>query len=155
MGAGINLHDASADRSITAIHVIDASSVDRTIVQGRIIGPDKVDRVFWDPSGTVSFSVTISPTVTGGSSYTSIVVTGSVTATATGGTGPYSYAWSLGDFTNTTPPSVTSPSSATTTFQQTNVAVDDTDSATFTVTATDSLANTATASISVFWNHLR
>lgn len=67
------------------------------------------------------------------------VYTESCTATASGGTGPYSYAWTfVSGFTSV----CNSPSSATTTFRAT--VTPGTENATWRVTATDSLSATAT-----------
>ena len=83
--------------------------------------------------------------VTGNRSGAGTVTTGSVTVTASGGTGPYTYAWTnvSGDtFT------VTSPTAATTTFSIT-VAVDEVKTAQYRCTVTDSLAATYAVDVSV------
>lgn len=71
--------------------------------------------------------------------------TNAVTATPSGGTGPYTYAWTYvsGDtFT------VNSPAAASTTFSR-SLAVDDTFAGEYRVTVTDSLAATASAVVAV------
>jgi hypothetical protein len=153
MAAGIVIRDASADRTITEFHVIDAGSTDRTITQGRIIGADRVDRVFWDPSGTVSFNVTISPGLVSGTEFgTGTATTGTATASATGGTGPYTFAWTLISYTHpTTAPTITSAATAATKFIQTNIGAGADYSADFRVTATDSIGNTGFDDITAFW----
>ena len=83
--------------------------------------------------------------VTGNRSGAGTVTTGSVTVTASGGTGPYIYAWTnvSGDtFT------VTSPTAATTTFSIT-VAVEEVKLAQYRCTVTDSLAATYAVDVSV------
>lgn len=115
----------------------------------------------WDGASWVDFlggggsglSVTISP----GSAYGFLfdpepaplfatVTTNSVTATAAGGTGPYTYAWTK--VSGDSALSANSPAAATTTFSA-NVAKNDERSGVWRVTATDSLAATATADITV------
>ena len=71
---------------------------------------------------------------------TAAITTGSVTATPTGGLGPYTYAWSSGN----------TPTQATTTFTRTLAGNTDL-SITFTVTVTDSLGATATGSVDAYF----
>lgn len=147
MAAGFQVTDSgSIDRAIMAFKMIDAASVDRTIVEGRLIGPDGVDRVFYDTAGTASFSASPDHSHrfgTGNGSATS----NAVVITATGGTAPYSYAWTIITYTNGTSPTVGSPASATTTFTQTNLAAGDVDTATFRCTVTDSASNSTTVDV--------
>jgi hypothetical protein len=148
MSAGFQVRDASADRTITGFQARDASNADRTITQGRVIGPDGVDRVFWDPSGSTAFTATASPShVAGSSSGTGTATTAGTTVTATGGTPPYSYAWACVDHTNSTAPVANDPASNATAFTQTNLGPGEFASADFTCTVTDSAtpSNTAVA----------
>lgn len=151
MAAGVNLRDSTADRTLTEIRVRDVGGTDRVIVQGRVIGPDGQDRVFWDPAGVVSFSVNASPSFVSGITFgTGVATTSSTTANATGGTAPYHYAWTLVSYDHpTTPPGALSASSATTAFRQSNIGIGTDYSATFRVTATDSATppNTATTTV--------
>lgn len=74
----------------------------------------------------------------------------SITATATGGTGPYTYVWSRVSGSSAIVPD--SPTSATTTFSA-NVPRDTSYITSFQVLATDSLGATDTATVSVTLNH--
>jgi hypothetical protein len=67
---------------------------------------------------------------------------------ASGGTTPYTYAWSLIAHSHpTTNPTINSPSSATTTFSQANIGEDETYTATFRCTVNDSAAHSTTVDV--------
>lgn len=97
---------------------------------------------------TLSFSASVSPlfasdAVSGGGQT---ATTNSVTVTPTGGTGPYTYAWTKdsGDvFT------LSGASSASTTFSIASLPAGDTRSAVYRCTVTDSLAATCSVTIGV------
>lgn len=142
--AGGTLHAIDGSGS-SRIRMRDAGGTLRTITRIRMRDASNQLRVVYEPSGATAFAVSASPgTVNGHGNGTA--TTGNTTAAASGGTPPYSYAWTLTDHTNSTPPSIGSASAATTSFTQTNIAAGDVDTADFRVTATDSAvpANTAT-----------
>lgn len=101
--------------------------------------------------GGSGFSVTVAPagasgSVTGASPLFKVVTSNSVTATPTGGTGPYTYSWTK--VTGSSSISAASPTAATTTFSAT-VGRGSVVQATWRITVTDSLSATTTADISV------
>ena len=83
--------------------------------------------------------------VTGNRSGAGTATTGTVTVTPSGGTGPYTYAWTNVSGDTFTP---TIPTGATTAFSIT-VAVDDVKTAQYRCTVTDSLAATYAVDVSV------
>lgn len=98
-----------------------------------------------DQTSPGGYYATCSPASAFGSRVGSgLVTTASVTVTPTGGTGPYTYAWTLdsGNFT------ILSPTSASTTFRG-SVAAGETTEDVATCTVTDSLAATTMVSIGV------
>lgn len=97
-------------------------------------------------NSTSSLTVAASPTSVSKAGGTASLTTASVTATASGGAGGTTYAW-----TKQSGDSITADSSsaATTTFSATGLATGETRTATFRCTATDSAAATATVDVSV------
>lgn len=122
----------------------------RTITRIRVRDQNNVLRVVYDPAGTSTFTATAFPeSVSGFSSGTGTVTTGSTTVTPAGGTAPYIHAWTVISFDGGVSPTVSSPSSDTTSFVQTSVGNDDYFTATFRDTVTDSAspANTTTVDV--------
>lgn len=93
-------------------------------------------------------TLAVTPSVSGaGSSFGTISITSGVaTATPTGGTGPYTYAWTkvAGDTLT-----VTSPNSASTTFRA-GIGPSDSRSATYRCTVTDKNGLTASGNVSIY-----
>jgi hypothetical protein len=139
------IDESNVDRLITEIIIADGSGTDRTITQGRIIDAMGVDRVFFDPGGASSFVVNLDFANRYGFSNTGTITTNTVTATPSGGTGPYTYAWTLISHDGPVNPTATSAATAATAFTQTGVGPGEIYSAVFRCTVTDSLAATATA----------
>lgn len=131
----IRVRDAGGTlRTITRIRLRDATGTLRTI--SRIRGRDTSGtlRTFFD-----SLSVTVSPSTADGyvaGASTQNVDTGSVLATATGGTTPYSYAWTQ---VGTSPYTwtISSPAAASTYFTAQSLPVGVAATNTFRVTVTD------------------
>lgn len=151
--AGINVIDpAGTDRPLVGIKAVDPAGTDRTITQINVIDPAGTDRVVWTSGGSGSLAVSVTPaSVSGTTRGTGSATSGSTTASASGGTGPYTYSWALTSYDNVTPPMIGAPLSATTDFTQTNIGYEEDYSATFTVTAKDSVAATATTTVNVTW----
>lgn len=97
-------------------------------------------------------SVTVTPHFATGSVNTGFaggtftVATNNVTAAATGGTGPYQFAWSIIRY-DAGPPVVSSPSAATTHFSLSGMAPDDYETGDANVVVQDSLGNVGSAQI--------
>lgn len=113
-----------------------------TRITGKIGGAWKEVKIF-APALTASAS----PIAVEVNNYTGSAVymeSASVTATPTGGTAPYTYAWARDSGTS----AATSPASATTRFGRIVAAIEDTGEL-WTVTITDSFGQTATAQVDV------
>jgi hypothetical protein len=91
-------------------------------------------------------SVKISPTSATSSGIASSQTTNSVTASASGGSGVYTYSWKLLTSNGLV---ITTPTASTTTFSGTGLIAGKTYANTATVTVTDSYGQVATASVSV------
>lgn len=140
-------------RTITALVIRDGGNVARTITELWIRDLDNVPRLVFNPSGSATLAVSLSDDAVSGASHGSgTATTNSVTATVTGGTGPFTYAWTLSHTDGIPNPTANSPSSATTTFTQTGLAPDDFVSSTWLLTVTDANGVTTTATVDAFFS---
>jgi hypothetical protein len=102
--------------------------------------------------------VVITVTLNAPTAYGSKIGAGTVTtsfstvATASGGTGPYSYHWEVTSWDYTAPPTATAPDANTSKFTQTGMFSDDSAHATFRVTAVDTIGNIGTAHVDCQWD---
>lgn len=95
---------------------------------------------FYGRSGVSALSAGVDTQFASGGGFTSEILTGAVNAIASGGTAPYSYAWAT---TGGDAISPTNPASAGTLFQAIAMSPEESRSATFVCTITDSLGATA------------
>lgn len=151
--AGINVIDpAGTDRALVGINAVDAAGTDRSIVQINVIDAAGTDRVVWSAGGGGSLAVSVTPAfVSGTTRGTGTATTNSTTASASGGTGPYTYSWALTSHDNVRAPTIGAPATATTNFTQNFIDYGGSYTATFTVTAKDSLGATATTTVTANW----
>ena len=141
-------------RTMTRIRMRDAGGTLRTMTRIRMRDQNNVLRTVYDPSGASTLSVVCAPDLVVGFGTTASLTTDPSTATTTGGTAPYTYAWTLIAHTHpTTLPTANSPAAASSDFTQTNIAPGDSFNATFRCTVTDSAtpANTATDDVEAVW----
>lgn len=127
----LKLQIAGATRAIRTVKVME-SGVLRTVF-----------------SSASPMSMAISPSPVFALGPVPTVQSGNVSAIVTGGTGPFSYAWTLIEFDGVATPTIASPTFATTTFSQGGLGFSETATATFQCVATDSLGNTASAQVTV------
>lgn len=146
MTIGLFIRDGSnVAREISALVIRDGANVARTISELWIRDTNNVPRLVFNPGGAATLAVEVTPTSVAGST----VGTGTATTTepavgvGSGGTAPYTYAWTLLTHSAVTPPTANTPSAASTTFTQTGIAPQTVEEATWKCTVTDSLANTA------------
>lgn len=155
----ITIRDGTnAPRSITGLQIRDGTNTPRSIQQLWARDSNNVSRLIWSLAPPMSASASPS-TVSGFTSGTGTAVTDAATATPTGGTAPYTYAWELVSHDVAFPtPSAVSPTTAATTFIQTGIGVGESASAIFRCLVTDSTPGTPftayTNDVSAFWSDL-
>jgi hypothetical protein len=144
----ITLRTASGDKGIAAM-TLRTPTGDKGIARAVLRTPTG-DEVIFDAGAVSSLSASASPpnaVGADGSAADIIIDTNSVTVTASGGTEPYSYAWTQ---TAGTPSdwTIESPLSRTTRFSCVGGVVDGaTETATFRCTVTDSRGRTGTVDV--------
>jgi hypothetical protein len=140
-------------RTLTALVIRDGGNVSRTITELWVRDLNGVPRLVFNPSGSATLAVTTdNDSVHGRSHGTGTATTSIVTATPTGGTAPYTYAWSLLSTDGTPDPDADNPTSAATSFTQTGMNPDDYIASTWRVTVMDANGVTATADVSATFN---
>ena len=128
-------------RTITAIQVRDGTNTPRDISEMWVRDSNNVSRLVF--SLTSPFSVSAAPvTRFGKANGTGTATTPAATVSVVGGTAPYSYSWQLIGYDNTVPPTADSPTSASSTFTQTNIDPGDFYTAFFNCVVTDSTTPT-------------
>jgi len=128
-------------RTITAIQVRDGTNTPRDISQVWVRDSSNTPRMVFSlapPMSVVAAPGTISGTTAG----TGTAVTNSTTATPTGGTAPYTYAWQIISFDGPVTPTANSPTAATSAFTQTGIGIGESFSATIVCQVTDSTPGT-------------
>lgn len=140
-------------RTVSALQIRDGTNTPRDIAEVWARDSNNVPRLIWSLAPPMSADA--SPlTVSGNTLGTGSANTDPSTTTPTGGTPPYSYAWTLVSYTHpTVPPTADSPVNATSEFIQTSIGLGQSFSAIFRCTVTDSAASPqiATADVSAFW----
>lgn len=142
----IRIRDASnVLRTVRRIRMRDASNVLRTIRRVRIRDASNVLRVVY-----TAFSAIVTPTIVSGSTDLSTledVTTNSATALTSGGTAPYTYAWTLLSSDGFISWTIDSPTTAATTFTANDVPGSMFTIATFQVEITDDTGEKAYATV--------
>lgn len=152
MSYGLLVRDGgNVQRTISDVAVRDGGNVLRDLSEIRVRDSNNTLRLVWSLAPPMAASA--SPeTVYGSTLGTGTATTNSTTVTPSGGTPPYTYAWTLLSRDNlSADPTANSPTAATTTFTQTSIGIGESYSATWRCTVTDDDANTATADVSSFW----
>jgi hypothetical protein len=141
----------SVPRTLTGISARDEGNVLRDVSEIWARDSNGVPRLVFSLGPPLSAAA--DPETVGGVAYGSGTVnTNPSTATATGGTLPYTYAWAVISHSNVTSPTIDLPTAATTSFTQTGVVEDD--YAVFRCTITDDVGATATADVTAFFQNV-
>lgn len=145
----------NAPRSIVSLQIRDGTNTPRDIQQLWARDSNNVSRLIY--SVAPPLSVVAAPgTVSGTTAGTGTATTNAATATPTGGTPPYSYAWQRLSSDGPVNPTAVSPTSATSTFRQTSIGIGESFSGTFRCQVTDSTPGTPfvanSNSIAAFWS---
>lgn len=145
MTVGLIIRDGTnTPRAISELIIRDGTNTARTITELWIRDTNNVPRLVFNPGGSATLSCAVSPSIVSGSTVgTGTVTTDAATAVGSGGTAPYTYAWSLVTHSAVTPPTADTASAASTTFTQTGIAPSTVEDATWICTVTDALSNTA------------
>lgn len=146
MAPSLIIRDATnTARTITGIVVRDATNTSRTLTEMRVRDGGGTSRIVFAPVAALSLS--ISPgTVIGSSAGTGTATTSPASvATPSGGTGPYTYQWTLLADTGPVDPTANNPTGAGTTFTQTSMSPGEFYTSDWECEVTDSLMATATA----------
>lgn len=140
------VRDAAQSREITSVFVVDAGSVSREISEIRVRDSNNVSRVVFSTGSPLSASAD-PPDVFGYDAGTGTAVSNSTTVTATGGSAPYTYLWTVFSYTGITPPLIGDDTQDTTNFTQTGLSPGQYTFAVFLCTVTDD--NDATTEVYV------
>ncbi len=141
--------------TITAIQVRDDTNTPRDISQVWVRDSSNTPRMVFSLAPPMSV-VAAPSTVSGMTAGTGTAVTNASTATPTGGTAPYTYAWQILSYDGPVTPTANSPTSASSAFTQTGIGIGEDYSATIQCQVTDStpgaplVANSNT--VFAFWS---
>lgn len=133
---------ANAPQTVATWLPRDAANVQQTTAAAYDRDTGNASELFYNPSGSEGLAVTVSPTSVSG--YGTVnATTDTCTATAAGGTAPYTYAWTLVSTDSNTDPEAFNPTSAATVFTITNMNPNAVYTSQWQVTVTDANSNTA------------
>lgn len=145
----------NAPRSIVGLQIRDGTNTPRDIQQLWARDSNNVSRLIY--SVAPPMSVVAAPgTVSGTTAGTGTATTNAATATPTGGTPPYAYAWQIVSYDGPVTPVANSPTSSSSTFTQTGIGVGAVYSASIRCQVTDSTPGTPfvalSNTVSAFWS---
>lgn len=142
-------------RTITAIQVRDATNTPRDISQMWVRDSNNTPRMVFSLAPPMSVSAAPG-TISGMTAGTGTAVTNAATATPTGGTPPYTYAWQITSYDGPVSPVANSPTSSSSTFTQTGIGIGEVYSASVRCQVTDSTPGTPLVAlsntVSAFWS---
>lgn len=133
-------------RTIAAIQIRDGTNTPRTITEIRARDSNNVSRVIF--STGADFTASAFPSdVFGYDDATGTAYSNTTTVTPSGGTPPYTHAWTVQSYTGLVAPTVDAPTLATTLFIQTGLPPGGYTFATFIDTVTDNIGATTQVTV--------
>lgn len=154
MAASLHIRDGgNVSRTITDLYIRDANNVSRRIRELYIRDGTNTSRLVFSSAALLTASAA-PESLYGSTLGTGTATTDATTVTPSGGTGPYTYAWTVVSYDNpSAAPTATAPAAATSAFTQTSIGIAEAYNATWRCTVTDSAvpANTATVDVAAFW----
>lgn len=154
MTYGIIIRDGTnTPRTVSEVQVRDGTNTPRDISEIWVRDSNNVPRLVFSTAPTLSAAA--SPESVFGYSNTGTATTDSTTVNVTGGTPPYTYAWTLELYDNpSAAPTCSAPTSASVTFTQTSIGSGESYSANWSCTVTDATSATTQATCNSFWTNL-
>lgn len=134
-------------RTITGLVIRDGTNTPRTISELWVRDTTNTPRKVYS-TGTPLSAVASDPSVFGYDSGSGTATTYSTTITPSGGTAPFTYAWTCTFYSGVTIPTATAPASASSAFTQTSIGPEDYVYSYWTCTVTDAALATTTVEIS-------
>lgn len=133
--------ETNTPRTVTEIIVRDETNTPRTISEIWVRDTTNTPRLVFSTASTLA-AVASDYNVFGYESGTGTAISNSTTITPSGGTAPYTYAWTVVSYNAGVSPTVNLPTAATTAFTQTSMGPGDYFVAVFRCTVTDAALNT-------------
>lgn len=141
---------ANTPRTVTELWIRDETNTSREIQELWARDATNTPRMIYTTAPPITAS--ISPSLVSGMTLgTGTATTDAATMSVSGGTAPYTYAWSITAYTSGVAPTALSPTSATTTFRQTSLGIGAAESADCQCIATDANGYTASATCQAFF----
>lgn len=142
MTAQIRIRDAGGTlRTLARIRMRDEANNLRTIQRIRIRDASNILRTVWQ-----AMTAALSGSTASGTAATSLITTGTVTVTPSGGTAPYNYFWEAAPY-NSDGVGISTPTAATTSFRRNGCVSGDSYIGDFFCTVTDALGVEAVTSM--------
>ncbi len=120
---GLTIRDGTnTPRVISKLIIRDGTNTPREISALYVRDTNNVSRLVYNPSGSLTLSISINQmTVSGLSAGTGTATTDAATSVTTGGASPFTYAWTVESYTAGVAPTANSPTSSSSTFTQTSM----------------------------------
>lgn len=142
--------NSNTQRTVVELWMRDTGNTPREVQELWARDATNTPRMIYSTAPPMSASITPS-LVFGVTLGTGTVDTDAATMSASGGTAPYTYAWTITAYTSAVSPSVLNPTSASTAFRQTSLGIGAAESADIQCVATDANGFTVSATCQAFF----